>query len=157
MDINNLQTKLFYFLGPPLTPHPEFHVVNATHIEVQWDKPFALPEFDVQYYTLSISFENDTTLNGPYNVSADIAYPIRHYIGNGRNIAKECVYLRFILTATSDAGTSDAGSVIGGFPIGRYNLESFKARVNVLHDYIYQTQIAYLSLVVMEGLSLSFF
>ena len=108
--------------GPPLPPHPKFRVVNATHIEVQWDKPFALPEVDVQKYTLSIintSSENSSTINEQYNVSADTAYPIRHYINNGGNIAMECVCLRFIVTATNDAGTSEEGSVTGGFPIGR--------------------------------------
>ena len=96
--------------------------MNATHIEVQWDKPFALPEFDVLNYTLSIVniiSENDTTINGPYDVSADTAYPIRHYFSNGGHIPEECVYQQFILTATNDVGTSDSGSVIGGFPIGK--------------------------------------
>ena len=95
--------------------------MNATHIEVQWDKPFALPEFDVQNYTLLIantSSENDSTINRLFHISADTAYPIRHYINNGGDIPKECVYLQFILTATNDAGTSDASSVAGGFPIG---------------------------------------
>ena len=110
-------------LGPPLAPHPKFHVVNATHIEVQWDKPFALPDIDVQNYTLSIinaSSENDTTISGLHHISADAAYPIKYYITNDGDIARECVYLRFIVTATNDAGTSNAGSVTGGFPIGRY-------------------------------------
>lgn len=113
---------MFHFLGPPLAPHPKFRVMNATHIEVQWDKPFAFPEFDVQNYTLSIvntSSENDTITN---ELSANTTYPIRHYISNGGDIPKECMYLRFIVTATSDAGTSDEGSVTGGFPIGVYNL-----------------------------------
>ena len=95
--------------------------MNATHIEVQWDKPFALPEFDVQNYTLLISnanSENDSTISGLFHASADAVYPIRHYISNGGDIPKECVFLRFILTATNDAGTSNAGSVAGGFPIG---------------------------------------
>jgi hypothetical protein len=116
-----MQMKLLFSLGPPLAPYPKFHVVNATHIEVQWDKPFALPEVDVQNYTVSIvntSSENNPTINGLYIVSADTAYPIRHYISNGGDIARECVYLSFTVTATNDAGTSDAGSVTGGFPIG---------------------------------------
>ena len=90
---------------------------------MQWDKPFALPEFDVQKYTLSIINTSSETTNGLYNVLADTAYPIRHYISNGGHLARECVYLRFIVTATNDAGTSDTGSVTGGFPIGRYNLK----------------------------------
>ena len=98
--------------------------MNATHIEVRWDKPFALPEVDIQKYTILIvntSSENSSTINGQYSVSADTAYPIRHYISNGGDIAMECVYLRFIVTATNDAGASDPGSVTGGFPIGRQN------------------------------------
>ena len=93
---------------------------------MQWDKPFAIPEFDVQNYALSIvntTSENNSTKRGLYNISSDTAYPIRHYISNGGDIAKECMYLRFIVTATNDAGTSDAGSVTGGFPIGRHNLK----------------------------------
>jgi hypothetical protein len=63
--------------------------------------------------------ENSSTVNRLYNVSADTACPIRHYISNdGGIIARECVYLRFIVTATNDAGTGEAGSVTGGFPIG---------------------------------------
>ena len=113
---------MFYSLGPPLAPHPEFQAVNTTHIKVQWDKPFALPEFDVQNYTLLIinaTFKNNTAISGLFYVSADTAYPIRLYFSNGGDIPEECVYLRFILTATNDVGTSDAGSVIGGFPIGK--------------------------------------
>lgn len=112
------------FLGPPLAPRPKFHVVNATHIEIKWDKPFALPEVDVQNYTLSIvndSSENDTTITGLYHISADT---MRQYLSNGGDIARECVYLTFILTATNDAGISDPGSVTGGFPIGMYNIKS---------------------------------
>ena len=115
------------FIGPPLTPRPKFHVVNATHIEIEWDKPFALPEFDVLYYNLSIvntSLENDTSSNELFIASESTGYPIRHYISNMGDIPKECVYLNFNLTATSDAGTSDPGSVSGGFPIGKSHLTS---------------------------------
>ena len=99
-----------------------FRVVNATHIEIQWDKPYTLPEFDVRNYTLSIvnsNSESDLPTSELFSVSAVTAYPIRHYISNGGDIPKECMYLMFNLTATSDAGTSDTGSVFGGFPIGK--------------------------------------
>lgn len=110
-----------YFIGPPLTPQPVFHVVNATHIEVKWDKPFAFPGFDVQNYTLSIW---NTSTRSPYSpnlifpVSEDTEYPIRHYISNGGNIPDDCVYLNFTLTASSDVGTSSVGFTTGGFDIG---------------------------------------
>ena len=117
------QSKSFHnYLGPPFTPHPEFHVVNATHIQVQWDKPFALPEFDVTHYMMLIvntSSESDSPRNESFSVSANTTYPIRYYISNGGTIPKECMYVNFSLTAISDAGRSDIGSVTGGFPIGK--------------------------------------
>ena len=111
-------------IGPPLTPQPVFHAVNATHIKVQWDKPFALPEYDVRNYTLLIGntsssthvFQNQIL----YNASEDTEYPIRHYINNGGIIPDDCVYLNFTLTASSDAGTSNAGLTTGGFAIGMW-------------------------------------
>ena len=48
MDPGNIMLNCLLDIGPPLTPRPKFHVVNATDIEVHWDKPFALPEFDVR-------------------------------------------------------------------------------------------------------------
>ena len=45
----------------PLTPQPVFHVVNATHIKVQWDIPFALPKYDVRNYTLLIGNINTSS------------------------------------------------------------------------------------------------
>ena len=95
--------------------------MNATHIEVRWDKPFALPEFDVRNYlllTLNSSSESNSTRNETISVSADTTYPIRYYLSNRGDIPKECVYMNFLLTAINDAGRSDVGSVIGGFPIG---------------------------------------
>ena len=95
--------------------------MNATHIEVWWDKPFAFPEFDVRNYLLLIlnsSSESNSTRNETISVSADTTYPIRYYLNNRGDIPKECVYMNFLLTAISDAGRSNVGSVTGGFPIG---------------------------------------
>lgn len=120
--------QVFYVLGPPCAPHPMFHVVNATHIKVQWDKPFALPEFDVRNYTLLIvntSSESGSPRNESFLVSADTNYPITYYSNNGGDIPKECAYLNFLLTATNDAGRSDVGKVMGGFPIGKLNLKMY--------------------------------
>ena len=91
--------------------------MNATHIEVWWNKPFALSEFDVRNYVLLIS-ESNSTRNETISVLADTTYPIRYYLNNRGDIPKECVYMNFLLTAINDAGRSDVGSVIGGFPIG---------------------------------------
>ena len=109
----------------PLPPQPTFRVVNATHIEVKWDKPYANPEVDVQYYTLTIyGIENST--KEVYTYSGDTTYPIRHFQSNGGVIPTMCNYLQFNLTATNAAGTSDAGSVMGGFPIGKRTISYTK-------------------------------
>ena len=105
-----------------MAPHPKFRVVNATYIQVQWDKPFSLPEFDVRQYILLIvntSSGSDSTRYETFHVSANTTYPIRYYMSNGGDIPKECMYVKFLLTAINDAGTSDIGSVTGGFPIGK--------------------------------------
>ena len=110
-----------YCTGPPQTPQPVFHVVNGTHIEVQWDKPFALPEFDVRNYTLSVwntSSMSYVSLQQVFPVSEDTGYPIRYYISNEGIIPADCVYLNFTLTASNDAGTSSVGFTTGGFAIG---------------------------------------
>ena len=122
---NTSHDKCFYTIGPPLTPQPNFHVVNATHIKILWDKPFALPEFDVRNYTLSTlntSSESSVLTSETRSVSQDTDYPISHYISNGGDIPLDCAYLNFSLTATSDAGTSTVGHVIGGFAIGTYSV-----------------------------------
>ena len=103
------------YTGPPLPPHPTFRVVNATHIEVKWDKPYANPEFDIQSYTLTIiNMRTNTTEVHTY--MADTTYPIRHLVNNGGDISNECHYVRFNVTATNVAGTSQTGSVVGSFP-----------------------------------------
>ena len=130
MHVSNYRhiLKLFYALGPPRAPHPMFHVVNATHIKVQWSKPFVLPELDVRKYTLLIvntSSESGSPRNESILVSASTNYPITYYISNGGDTPKECVYLNFLLTATNDAGRSDIGEVMGGFPVGKLNLKTY--------------------------------
>ena len=108
-------------LGPPLTPQPIFHVVNATHIEVQWDKPFTIPGIDVINYTLSIWNTSSTSYvfsNETFPVFEDTEYPIRYYVSNEGNIPNVCVYLNFTLSASNDAGTSGVGHTTGGFAIG---------------------------------------
>jgi hypothetical protein len=120
-DITLLEISFCHCVGPPLTPQPVFHVINATHIEVEWDKPFALPEFDVRNYTLSIwntSSSSHVQPNQPFPVSINTEYPIRYHISNGGNIPDNCVYLNFTLTASSEAGTSGVGFTTGGFAIG---------------------------------------
>ena len=108
-------------IGPPLTPQPEFHVVNATHIDVEWYKPFAFPEFDIRNYTLSIWNTSSSSHVSPdqvFSVSEDTEYPIRYYVYNNGNIPDDCVHLNFMLTASSDAGSSSVGFTTGGFAIG---------------------------------------
>ena len=83
-----------------LTPQPIFHVVNATHIEVQWDKPFTIPDIDVRKYTLSIWNTSSLSLTFPnqvFSVSEDTEYPIRYYFSNEGNISDECVYLNSVV------------------------------------------------------------
>ena len=109
--------------GPPLPPHPIFHVVNATHIKVQWDKPYSLPGFDVKNFTLTTRSE-DSQLSNKFEVTPESVYPIVHYISNGGNIPQECFHMNFTLTATNEAGTSDEGFATGGFPIGTYNVQT---------------------------------
>ena len=122
---------IFIFQGPPLTPNPVFRIVNATHIEVQWDKPFTLPQFDVRNFTLSIwnaSFSDYGFLNHQqllFSVSESTEYPIRHYISNEGSIPSDCVYLNFTLTASNDVGISSDGFTIGGFAIGNFNAQSY--------------------------------
>ena len=79
-------------IGPP---QPAFHVVNATHIEVEWDKSFALteydvrnylfalPEYDVRNYTLLIINTISTShvfLNQSQVLYTVSEYPTRHSI-----------------------------------------------------------------------------
>ena len=110
------------FIGPPLPPHPEFDVIDATHIKVQWDKPFSFPaEFDIASYTLTTRTEgSQTSKETTFPVTADTNYPRVHYISNGSTIAQECVHMNFTLTATNKVGTSNEGFATGGFPIGEY-------------------------------------
>ena len=103
--------------GPPLPPHPKFHVVNATHIKVEWDKPFALPEYDVRNYTLTTSSQGITD-TVTLEVSQDTDHPMSEYFNNRGDIPQDCVLTNFTLTATNDIGRSLEGFVTGGFAIG---------------------------------------
>ena len=103
------------YTGPPLPPHPILRVVNATHIEVFWGKPYAYPGFDIQSYTLTIiNMSIDTTEVHTY--TADTTYPIRHYVNNVGDNHNKCHTLQFNLIATNAVGNSHTGSVVGGFP-----------------------------------------
>ena len=104
--------------GPPLKTRPIFHIVNATTIKVQWDKPFALPEFDIRNYTLFISSQMSETTNVMFQVSDNSHYPIVHYITNEGVIPKDCISINFTLIATNDVRRSCEGFVIGGFATG---------------------------------------
>ena len=125
-DIANTSvSKIILFLGPPQTPSATLHIVNGTHIKVQWDKPFALPGFDVENYTLTTlntSLERNTSTLTTEIIDASTIkdYPVIYYISNGGTIPQNCIYLNFTLTATNDAGTSGEGFVSGGFAIGNY-------------------------------------
>ena len=103
-----------------MTPIPKFHVENATHIRVQWDKPFSLPEFDVRNYTLTVLNTSSKDANPSRETfnAQDTDYPVIHYINNHGVIPQDCIYLNFTLTATNDAGTSTGGLATGGFGIG---------------------------------------
>ena len=106
--------------GPPVKPSPIFQVVNSTHIKVEWNKTFALPEFDVKYYTLTTAnTSTDTSIQETINASVVEDYPLVHYLSNRGVIPQDCVYLNFTLTATNDVGTGDEGFTTGGFPIGK--------------------------------------
>ena len=111
-------------IGPPLPPHPEFDAVkfNATHIKVQWDKPFSFPaEFDIRNFTLTTRSEGSLLLSETFfPVTADTNYPIVHHINNNGIIARECVHMNFTVTATNEVGTSDGGFATGGFPISEF-------------------------------------
>ena len=98
-----------------------FQVVNSTHIIVEWYKTFALPEFDVKYYTLTTAnTSTDTSIQETFNTSVVVDYPLVHYLSNRGVIPQDCVYLNFTLTATNEAGTSDEGFTTGGFAIGNH-------------------------------------
>ena len=105
--------------GPPLSPHPRFRIVNCSHVEVSWDKPYAHPDFDVENYTLTVSYTKDNRTE-VYNISGDAAYPIRQFLSNGGRIPDGCENILFSVTATNAVGTSEAGVVVGGFPIGEF-------------------------------------
>ena len=107
-----------YYAGPPLSPHPKFHIVNYSHIEVKWNKPYAHPDFDVENYTLTITYLEDDGRSEVYTISADTDYPIRYSLYNEGVIPKKCEDIQFSVTATNAAGISEAGVVVGGFPIG---------------------------------------
>ena len=110
---------IMQYTGPPLMPHPVFHVVNATHIKVQWDKPFVFPEFDIRNYTLyTSSWRSRTATNETLDTAWDTNYPIIHYTSNGGVIPQNCIYMNFTLIATNDVGHSTEGFATGGFAIG---------------------------------------
>ena len=124
------------YAGPPLTPHPVFHVVNAMHIKVEWDKPFVCPEFDIRNYTLHTSSgRNRTTTTDTLYASSDTNYSesMIHYISNGGVIPQECIYMNFTLIATNDVGSSTEGFATGGFAIGMLPLCHFMQKK--YHDY----------------------
>lgn len=90
---------------------------------MQWDKPFALPEFDVKNYTLStLNTTSGEISSKTFNAVGlnDTDYPIVHYKNNEGVIPRDCIYLNFSLTATNDVGNSSKDFTIGGFAIGTY-------------------------------------
>ena len=112
-----------------------FHVVNATHIKVQWDKPFVFPEFDIRNYTLfTSSATTGTTTNETLDASQDTSYPMVHYANNGGVIPQDCVYMNFSLIATNDIGRSTEGFATGGFAIGMLPLYSLHTECMTMYS-----------------------
>ena len=131
-------TMIINVIGPPLPPHPQFHVVNATHIEVQWNKPFSFSaEFDITNYTLTTQSEGSQSSNeASFPVTTNTSYPFIHYISNNGTIARECVHMNFTVTATNEVGTSDGGVATGGFPIGERTQRSYLVHVQYMSSKI---------------------
>ena len=95
--------------------------MNATTIEVKWNKPYAHPKYDVTSYTLSIW----NTSSKSYVLEDEIFLAneaVEYYVTKDGSKPDVCHYLEFRLTASNEAGTSNVGLITGSFPIGKINL-----------------------------------
>ena len=119
--LSQSSTSLLY-PGPPLLPQLIFHVVDATKIEVKWNKPFSFQKFNVTNYTLSIwntSSNFYVVKDENFLVNENTDYPIRYYLTKEENISDVCHYLEFRLIASNDIGNSTVGQTTGSFPISK--------------------------------------
>eukprot|EP00731_Ephydatia_muelleri_P011591 Em0006g485a len=99
--------------GPPLTPNSALSVLNATVLQLSWEKPFTWTEVaNITNYT--VTMYNDSSQewkNWTFDPSLNKLAIV------GRDVALECVVLLFEVSASNAVGESQASSVNGGFPI----------------------------------------
>lgn len=116
----------YYYViaGPPLAPNVSFVIINATAVQVSWERPFSMKQFDIHNYTVRIRnstngkvseevilADNDQTYSQPSPV-------ISYIMNNNGDIPHDCHELQFNVTASNAVGESNEGYVSGGFPIG---------------------------------------
>ena len=101
--------------GPPLPPHPTMTLLNATTLQLNWNKPFTWTAVaDILNYTVRM-----------YNSSGDQwrNWTVGPFV-NAIAVVKEggmvdqCAELSFDVSATNVVGESRILTVSGGFPIG---------------------------------------
>ncbi|KAL5500456.1 hypothetical protein EMCRGX_G012020 [Ephydatia muelleri] len=117
---SNVATSTYASLtiaGPPLTPSPEFRILNATQLIIAWDKPFTWTSVaDILYYTVRMYNSSSQQSMNWTDFSVATTDKYAHYLTAG-NVADQCTELTFDVSATSIVGQSKYGSVKGGFPI----------------------------------------
>lgn len=98
-----------------MTPNSALSVLNATVLQLSWEKPFTWTEvanitnYTVTMYNGSSQEWKNWTFDPSLNKLAIV----------GRDVALECVVLVFEVSASNAVGESQASSVNGGFPIGK--------------------------------------
>lgn len=101
------------YTGPPLSPHPQLHVINTTKLEVSWDEPFTWDPFPIIDYNITVYKSSEIHTSTVVTENSTLM-----------TIDQEmttCSLLRIEVSARNQIGTSERGIILGGFPVGEFS------------------------------------
>lgn len=105
------------YTGPPLSPHPQLHVINTTKLEVSWDEPFTWDPFPIIDYNITVY--NTSEVERQFHTSRVVTEN-----STLMTIDQEmttCSLLRIEISARNKLGISKKGIISGGFPVGEFS------------------------------------
>ena len=113
-SVETSPTAYIIIAGPPLPPHPRIALLNATALQLNWDKPFTWTTVaDILNYTIRMyNSSGDQWKNWTVGPSVNAIAVVKEGA-----MVEQCAELFFDVSATNVVGESRFLTVSGGFPI----------------------------------------
>lgn len=121
--------------GPPLSPHPQLHVINATKLQVSWNEPFTWDPFPIIDYTVTLY----NTSEVDREIHTNTVVTERSQLMTIDQEMTTCSLLRIEVSARNQIGTSKRANVSGGFPVGEFSVLKYESVYNQLFERAYSS------------------